>query len=99
MINANDYKTTEELEQAMFKEQRASMYDYIMPRFNLITYTKNSINDLIDYELEQAISKLDKNKMYMRAYLIEQQAKQLLQYASEIHAAIPLIPDEKSTDG
>lgn len=94
MINANDYATKEDLENAMYQIHRDQLVQLMHSKYGLIKSDIEHMSSLIQYPFANKCAALDKSIIYWTADRIEKLAKRLAITCSIMKSACRLIPDK-----
>lgn len=94
MINANDYETREDLENAMYQMHREQLVQLMHSKYGMIKSDIQQMSLLIQYPFANKCAALDRHTIYWTADRIEELAKRLALTCSMMKSACRLIPNE-----
>ena len=93
MINSNDYITTKELEEAMFKEYQEQILKSINEKYNILKVYNEIVKNNIEF-MNLAIPILNKEQIYRTADNIECYTNSMIHYTRQIKSLCRIF-DEK----
>ena len=94
MINANEYATREELEEAMYKDMLENVNSIILSDYNHIIACVNLLNEYMKFDFCDVLYKHDKDKIYIHACRIEEFTRDINITAQNIKNCIRVIPNK-----
>lgn len=94
MIDANEYKTREDLEKAMYQMHREQLVQLMHGKYGVIKSDIELMSSLIQYPFANKCASLDRDTIYWTADRIEELAKRLVITCLSMKSACRLIPNE-----